>query len=286
MIEHRRDDIVGVGEEGEAPVKLTQADLIVYRLDPCRLAREVAGVLGIDPDPGPVEGQPGTVRVGLYRPLAGFEFPTYLTIQLEEREYRVTVESLAAHTPGSFLLLAPTNRHHRMASKHLLDGRNAAFLALADAIRSGEGGRWEASEAASTWLAEFRSRVLPTTDTGGQVFFPTPPGARWSDVRVRFLDGETVAVKVAAVTRTLTYTQMGMADGRNAKATKQWHLLRDFAQGGGTLTWQSPSADRKNQKRRENLANDLKAFFRIDGEPILPTDDGKGWRTTFTIEPD
>jgi hypothetical protein len=34
------------------------------------------------------------------------------------------------------------------------------------------------------------------------------------------------------------------------------------------------------------LARDLKAFFRIAGEPIVMTDDGKGWRTIFTVEPD
>jgi hypothetical protein len=286
VVEHEPDHIVGAGAEGEEPIRLTRADLVVYRLDPGRLVRVVAGALVVDPDGTPLEGLPATYRVGLYRPLAGFDFPVYLTIQLERRDYQGVVEALIARTPGPFLLLAPTNRHHRIASTLLLDGHNAAFLALADAIRAGGNGRWEASDAASAWLAEFRSRVLPAADTGGRVIFPTPPGARWADVRVRFVDGETVAVKVVAVTRTLTYAQMGMADGRSGKATKQWHLLRGFAQGAGTLTWKSPAADRRNQKRRENLAKDLKAFFRIDGEPIVLTSDQKGWRTVFSIEPD
>jgi hypothetical protein len=77
-----------------------------------------------------------------------------------------------------------------------------------------------------------------------------------------------------------------MADRRNKRPTKQWDLLRAFAKGYGTLTWGSRDADPRNQKRRELLARDLKAFFRIDGEPIVATDDGKGWRTTFALASD
>jgi hypothetical protein len=285
VVEHGPDDFVAVTEDGTT-IPLTRADLVVQRLNTGQLVRAVAGVFGIEPDGSAVEGPGRTLRVGLYRPVAGFEFPVYLTIQLEERDYRAVLTSLAAQSPGPFLLLAPTTRHHRMVSKHFLDQQNCAFLALADAIRSGESGRWEATEAAGAWLAEFRSRVLPAADTGGRVFFPTPAGAKWSDVRLRFEDGETVAVKVGAVDRRLTYAQMGMADGRNAKPTKQWQLLRDLAGGGGLMTWKTPGAERKNQKRIEILAKDLIGFFRIPGDPIPITADRKGWRTAFVLERD
>ena len=61
----------------------------------------------------------------------------------------------------------------------------------------------------------------------------------------------------------------------------QWELLRTFAAGEGMLTWRSPGADRRNQKRRELLAKQLRAFFRIAGEPIVTC--GKGWSTLFQI---
>ena len=118
------------------------------------------------------------------------------------------------------------------------------------------------------------------------VFFPTPAGLSWGDVVIRFVDRHSVSVAAGEVTRTLHYAQMGMADGRNARPTKQWELLRAFAQGYGLLTWKSRYADRRNQKRSEYLARDLKAFFRIDGEPIVATDDGKGWRTIFALASD
>jgi hypothetical protein len=79
---------------------------------------------------------------------------------------------------------------------------------------------------------------------------------------------------------------MGMLDRRNTRPTKQWELLIEFARRHGILAWDSPGASRRNQKRREKLASDLKRFFRIDGEPIVLTEDGKGWQTVFALQPD
>ena len=104
--------------------------------------------------------------------------------------------------------------------------------------------------------------------------------------RIKFVDGETVSIKVGNASGTFVYSQLGMADGRNAKPTVQWELLIAFARGYGALTWSSAEASRKNQKRREMLAANLKQFFRIDGDPIEYLGETKGWRTLFTIEPD
>jgi hypothetical protein len=286
VVPHGPDDYAGVGEEDER-IKLTRADLVVYRLSPVALLRAVAGTFGTDPDGTHVEGLAGTYQVGLYRPLAGYDFPIYLTIQLESPDYKAAVEALLARTSGSFLLLAPTNRHHRIAARFLLEGRKCAFFALADAICVSEAGTWELTDAARGWLSEFRLKVLPVPgDAPGRVFFPTPAATRWSDVQIRFIDGDRVSAKVGAVTQTLTYAQMGLADGRNAKCTKQWELLRTFARYHGTVTWGSRGADKKLKKQCETLVGDLKSFFRIPGEPITLTADRKGWRTVFVIESD
>lgn len=115
---------------------------------------------------------------------------------------------------------------------------------------------------------------------------PTPKGAKWSDLSIKVIDGETVAIKLADHSRRYVYAEMGMIDGRTKKPTKQWELLYLFARHQGILTWQSPGANRKNQKRREILSENLKVFFGIEGEPIVLTDDKKGWRTTFSVTAD
>lgn len=113
--------------------------------------------------------------------------------------------------------------------------------------------------------------------------FPTPAGASWAMVSIKFLDGETVSIKVGDQTGRYLFSEMGMIDGRSKKPTKQWDLLQAFARRGGILTWTDAEADRRNQKRREKLAENLKDFFGIAGEPIVLTEDKKGWRVVFTV---
>src|SRR5262249_58676059 len=101
--------------------------------------------------------------------------------------------------------------------------------------------------------------TLVAAERPALVFFRTPPQARWTDVKLRFLDGHTVSVEVLGERGVFHYAQMGMARASNAEPTVQWALLRILARGRGALTWASPHADRRNQKRRERLARDLKA---------------------------
>lgn len=116
--------------------------------------------------------------------------------------------------------------------------------------------------------------------------FPTPPDAAWEDVSIQFRDGHAVSVKARDVKGVFNYTEMGMVDRKSGNPTVQWQLLRAFANGHGLLDWASREANRKNQKRREKLARNLRAFFRIAGDPFTLMDGGKGWRTRFAIGPE
>jgi hypothetical protein len=113
--------------------------------------------------------------------------------------------------------------------------------------------------------------------------FPTPPGSSWLDVDIRFVDGHTVSAKAGGQRKRYSYIEMGFADGRSKNPSKQWELLRTFADEKGVLDWTSSAADRRNQKRKENLSKDLRRFFQIDEQPFELTADRKGWRAKFTI---
>jgi hypothetical protein len=106
---------------------------------------------------------------------------------------------------------------------------------------------------------------------------------KWSELTIRFLNSETVSVKLLDKSAKLTYSDLGMIDGRSRGPTKQWYLLEAFARDRGELTWTSPSASRENRKRRKLLSDNLKSFFGIQGEPIVLTEDKKGWRTVFNV---
>jgi len=115
--------------------------------------------------------------------------------------------------------------------------------------------------------------------------FNTPVGTTWSDIKMRFTTGETLTITINGRHTKVNYSDMGMKDARAHKATKQWKLLNDFADGHGSLTWDSSEATRHNQKRREILSKNLKDYFGIDDDPIEYVQATKGWRIKFEINP-
>jgi hypothetical protein len=286
VVRHGPDEFVGVDDHGNGSViTLTRDELIVYELDRGGLARAVAAALGLGPATRDEAGLPhGVVVVGRYEPLAGFSFPAFLTIPRDERHLMAALGELTLLANDGFVLVAPTARRLHTPAERVIWDRKLAFLALCDAVEITAGGL-VGMESGRRVLEQIRQTHVPLV-AAGSAFFPTPAAATWSSLRIRFVDGHTISVAVGDVTGVFHYSQLGMADGRNAQPTKQWELLRSLARGYGVLTWRSRDADPRNQKRRELLAKDLRAFFRIDGEPIVLTDDGKGWRTSFALEPE
>lgn len=113
-----------------------------------------------------------------------------------------------------------------------------------------------------------------------------PEGTSWSDIEIRFIDGETVSVRVGKKRKPFLYWEMGMVNQKNKKPTKQWELLRTLAANYGTLRWTDPGASQRNQKQKELLSARLRDFFGLSGDPIHLTPDKNGWKTEFTLVPD
>lgn len=268
-------------------MRITKAETAVYALNEAALQRSIVQALGLQACREPVDGLASTTRVGVYSPYAGFRFPVYLTVQVEAAEFQQAVEGLAARNERAFILLAPTRAFLKESHEDLLKRRKARFFALSDTLAIDGAGVLTGTQPLERFLSEFRESVLPAKeDRTATAFFPTPPDAGWDDVRINFLDAHTVSVNVRGEAGSYHYTEMSMANRKNAKPTVQWELLWAFAQEHGTLDWSSRHAGRKNQKRREKLAADLSRFFRIEGDPIVLTEDKKGWRTVFSVSRD
>lgn len=163
VFEHGADDFLGICEDDGARTRLPRADLVVYRVDPTKLMADVATAFGITAEGTPVADLAGTFRVGTYRPLAGFDIPVYLTIQLEHPDYKTVVHALLAGSRSSFVLLAPTNRHHRIACQLLFESRPCLFLALTEAIRS-DTPEWKVTDAAHAALDAFTAKLTPADE--------------------------------------------------------------------------------------------------------------------------
>jgi hypothetical protein len=285
VVTHGADDHVAVCDETGERRQLRTDEILIYELDRLALARGLAHAFCFEPEDGYDLSRPPPWRIGRIAPMAGYVFPVYLAIPSWQRNLLVQLTDVLEFERGPFLVLAPTGRYLCAVCRQLLRERRACFLALSDAVLAEEEGLLVISPTGTEQVEQFLGQVVPQVGASAPApLFATPAGARWSDVRLRFVDGHTLAVRVGNAAGRFNFSQMGMANRKNSTPTVQWELLREFAAGYGSLTWNSPAADRKNKKRRENLARDLVAFFRIEGEPFVR--DGGGWRTVFSIEPD
>ncbi|HNQ22463.1 MAG TPA: hypothetical protein PKK06_05155 [Phycisphaerae bacterium] len=276
---------LSVCPDGCEPAELTRDEVTVHRLDVATLAREVAETLGLEPVRAElVPGVAGVWHVGDYVPYSGFRFPVYLALTGEPEALSWAADGLAARGQW-FVLLAPTRSAFTQAAADVIRQAKACFLPLDELVGHGDDDGLVLLDGvtAEGVLAEFRAAHVPQPKADdGMVFFPTPPGARWSDVSIRFIDRHSVYVKVKGASGTFHFAQMGMASRKNAKPTVQWLLLEAFAEGHGRLDWRSRKASRKNQKRKENLAADLQRFFPIEDDPFVI--EGDGWRARFAVE--
>ncbi len=289
---HANGEIVAVCRSNVAAcerVALTKADLVVYSLDLDLLARVLREALGLEKRDA-VLGMPRVRAVGGLTLAADLTVPVYLAMSWAPSELAVTVERLAIRASGPFVVMVPSANVLSAEVVRFLDGHQAVALALEDVTSAEDSGLAIFRERVLERVAPLRERLLREAFAReletwpGLAFFPTPEGASWEEVTIRFRDGHTVSVTVREAHAVLTYVQLGMAKRTDAVPTRQWQLLRAFAEARGVLDWSDPFASRENQKRRERLGADLKRFFRIAGDPIEAT--GNGWRCRFTVEPE
>jgi hypothetical protein len=277
VVSHGAEDHVGVCDETGQRVTLTTAELAILEVDRPKLDRALAAAIGSS---GRAIRDPRyhTVQLGCDNRPGGFQFPVFLILHHRALQVRHAVQYLAVTQQGPFLALTTSSWFLDTETAELLQRRDG-WLCPLDEATGIDDGKLALTDRGRQLLAAFHDKVLPTGETDSR--FPTPPGSRWSQLSIRLVDGETVAVAVGDVRGTFNYTQMGLADRRSGRPNKQWELLRALAARHGLLTWSSPAASRHNQKRRELLAHQLRRYFRIDGDPFERC--GNGWRTRFAI---
>jgi hypothetical protein len=282
-IRKHKGEYLEVCPDGCKTATRSRDEVTVHRLDVAGFAREIAESLGLEALPAEtVPNVAGVWKIGDYAPFAKYRFPVCLTFAGEPDILRSVVDGLAARGEP-FILIAPTRSAFGQAAADLLKRTDSLFLAL-DELVGDDDGRMSLLDGhtAASVFAEFRATHVPDPETAdGTVFFPTPAGAEWEHVSIRFIDRHSVYIDVQGVTGKYHCAQMGMASKKNAKPTVQWLLLEAFAEGHGRIDWRNSKASRKNQKRKENLAADLQHFFRIDGDPFAL--EGDGWRTRFSL---
>lgn len=275
----------GYNVKTEEFVPVERGDIVCYEFNFRKLADELAGLVGFDVAFEKLGGPPYRYRLGHFGNPLGSGFSFYLAKANSPRRLESCIDALLAETPRPFGLFLASNRMLSSRAEAVLDARGCLTIPLEQTLVHNAEEGWSLSSWASQQLVQFRDSLLPPTKpVAGR--FPTPPGSRWSEVSLRFLSSDRVAVSIRDQHQVLTYAQLGLVDSRNGRPSKQWELLRQFANTHGLMTWNSPGACRQNRKRRELLSKSLQNFFDIAGEPIELTDDRKGWCCVLKLQPE
>lgn len=113
-----------------------------------------------------------------------------------------------------------------------------------------------------------------------------PPDTKWEDIKIQFLNGQEVILKIKNLTYNTSYEEMGFQDERKKIPNKQWEFLKGLSEIGGVISWKSSRATPKGKKQKQLLAEALKAYFQINEDPFYPYKQESEYRIRITLIPE
>ncbi len=284
VIVHDDDDIVAVDRETSEASPITREDIVLWKLAADTLFAGAATALGLAGTPSSVGMGNRLWWLGEFVPVEGERFPVYLATTRDANDLLKSAGHVSALSRRPFLLVTPTRRTVSDAVNGVVEGRGSAWVTLDETLTWKGEGVFDPRRPLADLVRPFMERHVPVTTRSAASRFPTPPGATWEQVSIRFRDGHTVSIAAMGQSGVCGYADLGMSSGKNSTPTKQWDLLRIFAQEGGVLTWGSRKASPKHRKQKQILAASLQQFFGIAGDPFALEDNG--WRARFRVESD
>jgi hypothetical protein len=141
VVEHDRNDLVGVCEQTGETITLQKQHLVVYQLDQQRLARQVAGALGLSAADRIVAHDVRLFLLGSFRP-TGYSLAAFLILPSDSAEFAAGTASLISQGLSPFLLLAPTRRFVTAELELRLRSLGSGVLALAETVVVSDDGQW------------------------------------------------------------------------------------------------------------------------------------------------
>jgi hypothetical protein len=147
VIEHGRNDLVGVCQETGETITLSRSQLVVYELDQQRLAAQVAGALGLGAANQVVAQDGRLFSLGSFRP-TGHSVAAFLILPSDAAEVTSGAASLISQRLSPFLMLTPTRRFVTAELDLRLRAVGSANLPLVDALAVADDGQWSIADEA------------------------------------------------------------------------------------------------------------------------------------------
>lgn len=227
------------------------------------------------------------MRRRCYNPVANHHYPVYLTIAAEQAELHHTTNGLFSMVRQPFILVVPTRKFITLDLEDMLARINARFMTLEDMIIRGQGEMLSGSDSPENLLARFNAAITPADNKAAASCFSLPPSASWEKLTITFQANDVIDVKYGNMD-TITIDRLhipGMYNQNSStkKETMAWALLRILAQHGGMLRVQEHGAHNNLKKQKQLLSDKLKAYFQIEGDPIIWVSEQQAYRTRFTV---
>lgn len=277
VVHHGPGDIVEVCEHCPTE-KLTKGDIAIQRLDIRSLHKDIATAMGLSV--GFEVLAPKHYFIGEFVPNPGTRHSVHLCCIDDPERLNDAALRLAGNGKRGFIFLTPTCRFWTTTLRNLIESATSHLMSLEEVIDLAGNG----FTASSGWQSFLEARVpKPSTKRPPKVF-PTPHGARWNELTIKFLTGDTASVTIRDARLRVSYTDMGMAKSNNANRSIQWEMLEKFAEGNGHYSPEFLTHRDREKQQVSRLRQALKDYFQIDGNPIVT--DGQGWKTIFLIRPE
>lgn len=257
-------------------------DVISLAINHDRLCADVASAFSLCGEPRRMEAGSRVIYLGEHAPYAGVSRSVYFVSESETSAVLSAVNQvLLQDDEPCIVCVASESMLHELRSALT----EVEWFGLDTTLAMDAEGAYELTPAAMRRMDGISQAMIPAARPGsGMVFFPTPTGAQWKDVSIKFVDAHNVLVRAKEASGRYGYAQMGMRDSRDGDPDKQWDLLKRLADGRGRLTWQDGKAKQGDRQQKGRLQGSLSEFFRIEGSPFHPYD--KEWRVKFSIESD
>jgi hypothetical protein len=286
IVEHDDDTIVGICDEGRCEKRAFTADeIVLHGFNDRKLATDIARALGVSPVAEPLDGTPGVLHIASLLGSGGQSVLVLLiragcAIRLLQCLQKLSYD----RREGGLILLLPTDSSLGQAPCDFAEKRRWPFFILDEHLFFRPQGIQGTSSARDELdiLAEGLLGQAPRSR------FPTPSGARWTDVQITIFATDSYQAKVSvrgSPLRTLTAADFGMEDKRTKKPNDQWTLLLGLAGGQGRfdrdLAARMKFTAGKHHKLRLNEA--LRSTFGIAGDPVDWTEAENCWASNFAI---
>ena len=265
------------------PVDLTREEVTCLTLDRAKLSAAVGAMLNAEGEFSPGNG--AAMIVGSHGVAAGIGVPIVLMIPGPMGNMSAETLTELDVNRGPVAIVVPTSRSIPQSLKATLAAAGHTILPLAE-IATVKDHRLVGIRAAEALLAGLREQLLAEQAVPSTRAWFLPADARWEELAFEFTADEVVNVQFRDQTKRFEPEHLSMKDRRSGSPTEQWALLKILANCEGKFGWSNSEAKVKVKKRKQELAQKLRAAFGIEDEPVFWNRKTKVYQTRFSIRGD